>query len=293
MIEKPAIKIDRMELADIGRPVTLAQAVLKQLAPATFPVPVDEIALGSDILEIKEHTSEAFEGALITDANKSAGYILVKRGALPERRRFTIAHELGHWHNGWHKPVGQGFECSKDDFRQRDLGKEKSRQQMETEANRFAAELLMPIKEFRKRMGAGGANLESAMSLDSSFGVSKAAIARRLVDADENCALVASHLDRIHYIARGDQFPWLLLKKGQPLPKTISVRHAAGLSNQDEVDPCHWLQKSLRDNSTLYEQVLVQGNGYKLTLLSLDESACEDDDEAEASERSAFDPRFR
>lgn len=293
MNEKPAIKIDRMELADIGSPVSLAQAILKQLSPATFPVPVDEIALGSDILEIKEHTSEGFEGALITDANKSAGYILVKHGAPPERRRFTIAHELGHWHNGWHKPVGQGFECSKDDFRQRSVSKEKGRQQMETEANRFAAELLMPIRDFRKRMGAGGATLESTMSLDRTFGVSKAAIARRLVDADENCALVASHLDRIQYIVKGDQFPWLMLRKGQPLPKTISARHAAGLSSQDEVDPCHWLQKSLGENATLYEQVLVQGYGYKLTLLSLDESACEDDDEAEASERSVFNPRFR
>jgi len=92
---------------------------------------------------------------------------------------------------------------------------------------------------------------------------------------------------------KGGPFPWLSPRKGQPLPKTISARHAAGLSGQDEVDACHWLPKDLRDNTVLYEQVLVQGNGYKLTLLSLDESGCEEDDEAEASERSAYDPRFR
>lgn len=282
-----------MDLADIGNPVSLAYAVLKQAGQVGFPVPVEEIALGSDILEIQDYEGTAFEGALITTEAKTEGFILVKRGVMPERRRFTIAHELGHWHNGWHKPTGRGFECSKNDLQQRDAGKEKNRARMETEANRFAAELLMPLKEFRRRMGRGGANLQSALSLDAVFGVSRAAIARRLVDADENCALVVSHLDRIQYTVRGDQFPWLSIQKGQSLPKTISAAPNEGVSDQDEVDPCHWLQKKLQDSATLYEQVLVQGNGYKLTLLSLDESACEDDDETDASKRAAFNPTFR
>ncbi|MNV69463.1 hypothetical protein D3C71_1623750 [compost metagenome] len=59
----------------------------------------------------------------------------------PNRQRFTIAHELGHFsrHRG-----GQAEFVDQNFFRNGDSSP------MESEANRFAGELLMPEEVFRK-----------------------------------------------------------------------------------------------------------------------------------------------
>lgn len=288
------LKIDRMELADLGQPSQLAQAVHKQIGKG-FPVDVEGIALGAGILEIKEHESTSFEGALVTDADKNEGFILVKKGALQERRRYTVGHELGHLLNQWHRPAEGRFECTSADMRAHEGGNDRSRQRMEAEANLFASELLMPLAEVRRRVGKGGVNLEEAVQMSGIFGVSKVAIARRLTDVDPNSALVVSHLDRIQYVVRGAVFPWLSRSKGQPLPPgTISTISTRELSEQDEVDCATWLDRRQDSATVLYEQVLSQGQGYKLTLLVLERSECDDDDaEREARDRSAYNPQFR
>lgn len=69
--------------------------------------------------------------------------ILVNTDSPPTRRKFTLAHELGHiiipWHTG---TIVSHLEGDKDDY-----GFEYER--MEQEANRFAAELLMPSSWIR------------------------------------------------------------------------------------------------------------------------------------------------
>ena len=42
----------------------------------------------------------------------------------------------------------------------------------------------------------------------------------------------------------------------------------------------------------MWEEVLLQGSGYRLTLLSLDETDAEDDDDEYERERSDWNPRF-
>lgn len=288
------VKIDRMELADIGQPILLAQAVHRQISKG-FPVAVEEIARGCGILEIKEHESPSFEGALVTDEEKNEGFILVRKGAMRERRRYTVGHEVGHLLNQWHEASAGRFECTSADMRSRNPVKDRSRQRMETEANLFATELLMPIAEVGRRVGKSGVNLEDAVRLSALFDVSKTAICRRLTDVDSNAAMVVSHLDRIDYVVRGEEFPWLARDKGQPLPHgTISMSSKRELSDQEEVDWRVWIDHKQDDETCLYEQVLVQEKGYKITLLVLDRSACDDDDaEREVRDRSSYGPGFR
>jgi len=85
--------------------------------------------------------------------NKSIGTIAIKDGARINRQRFTIAHELGHFINCGHQPARNmgddsfGFHCTKRDMKAREWGRAKritDSQRKEVEANRFAAELLMP-----------------------------------------------------------------------------------------------------------------------------------------------------
>jgi len=283
-----------MELADISQPRQLAQAVHRQI-PKEFPVNVEGIALGAGIRSIERHSESAFEGALVTDEFKNEGYILVKEASPRERQRFTIGHELGHLLNQWHQPTDGKFQCSSADMLASDAGKEKSRQRMETEANLFATELLMPLAEVSKRIGKGGVNLDDALRFAKTFDVSKLAAARRLTDVDSNAALVVSHLDRIKYSIWGKEFPRLSRAPGQPLPPgTISVTSKRELSDQDEVDCSAWLSTRQDLDTVLYEQVLLQDQGYKLTLLVLARSECDDDDaEREARDRSEYSPRLR
>jgi Zn-dependent peptidase ImmA (M78 family) len=70
-----------------------------------------------DIADIRDMSTDGFEGGLITDDARSSGYILVNRSARRRRRRFTIGHELGHFLMTTHKVPAGGFQCSRDDMR--------------------------------------------------------------------------------------------------------------------------------------------------------------------------------
>ncbi|WP_290705317.1 ImmA/IrrE family metallo-endopeptidase [Amphritea sp.] len=69
----------------------------------------------------------------------------------PHRQRFTIAHELGHFIQ--HSVLSDSFEDATF-FRNGDMNR------METEANQFAAELLMPEDDFHSAISTGSQKVE-------------------------------------------------------------------------------------------------------------------------------------
>ena len=112
--------------------------------------PVEALCGQLDIHSVSELDTEGFEAALIMDANKAAGSILVAAGRSRKRRRYSIAHELGHFLIPTHMPdAAQGFECSLDDLHLLDIKEQDRRRRIEAEANRFAAALLMPVPRIR------------------------------------------------------------------------------------------------------------------------------------------------
>src|SRR3712207_1437078 len=95
-----------MAVEEVGaNPVRLAAAIHDQLGLSAGPVPVEAIAAALDIVEIRARETIGLEGALVTTEERGEGMILVRAGASRQRRRFTIAHELGHFLNPWHEPV--------------------------------------------------------------------------------------------------------------------------------------------------------------------------------------------
>ena len=118
-----------------------------------IPVPIEDIAKAVDISDIAAIGTSGFEGGLITDRDKSQGVILVKRENRPRRQRFTIGHELGHFLMPLHLPEdGEKFMCTSADMRESDTSKMIDRvTRMEAEANRFAANMLMPAPLFQTR----------------------------------------------------------------------------------------------------------------------------------------------
>lgn len=70
----------------------------------------------------------------------------------PNRQRFTVAHELAHFarHRGY-----------KTDFTDQNFFRNGDSTPMESEANKFAGDLLMPEAEFRKAVSLFGGKLEA------------------------------------------------------------------------------------------------------------------------------------
>jgi Zn-dependent peptidase ImmA (M78 family) len=100
---------------------------------AELPVPVESIA--ADLLGLYVEEGEIDCSGLLLPAERR---VVVKAEEPPARRRFTLAHEVGHWVcqvlEGHAAPVYR---------RAADLAPDADRT-LEREANVFAAELLMP-----------------------------------------------------------------------------------------------------------------------------------------------------
>lgn len=115
-------------------------------------------------------------------------------------RRFAIAHELGHFE--LHRQRGDLRLCTDADF----LSWYKS-SSIETEANEFAAELLMPERLFRPRCDVRKPHMGVVEGLARTFSTSLTSTAWRFVDlADEPCALVLCENGKISWAKRGAEF---------------------------------------------------------------------------------------
>jgi Zn-dependent peptidase ImmA (M78 family) len=85
------------------------------------------------------------------EATEDGWYVTINSLHHPRRQRFTLAHELGHFllHSGERK-----------DFLDRMLFRANEQSRMETEANRFAASLLMPEEEFKRFVNQHSSKVE-------------------------------------------------------------------------------------------------------------------------------------
>jgi predicted transcriptional regulator len=139
---------------------------LKSSGLLSLPIDVYSVAefLGVDIKE--EVMDDELSGFI--EPGRSGWVIGVNSYHHPNRQRFTIAHEIGHFL--LHKPSEKHVDIT---FARR-AG---TRDKIENEADKFAAGLLMPEKEVRERIAAGENSLEK---LAASFGVSVMAVKYRV-----------------------------------------------------------------------------------------------------------------
>ena len=112
---------DLLKRADVERP----------------PVPIDRIAEMLGLYVRYSPSSDDVSGALIKQDKEFI--VGVNSFHHPNRQRFTIAHEIAHFilHKDLQVHVDQDFRINRQDG---------SNNREEIEANRFAAELLMPVQ---------------------------------------------------------------------------------------------------------------------------------------------------
>lgn len=204
-------------------------------------------------------------------------------------QRFTVAHELGHYFvdGHWDRMQVRGAHISRAGFG-------RSKDPLETEADHFAASLLMPQDQVRRLLNREPVGLGAvrALALDAETSLTASAI--RIVEcSDEPIAMVMSRRGEIAYVFMSGAFkrlrPRRWLRKGEPLPEGATRRFAldpdwvaAGEERCVQTRMEHWFGSGDR---VLDEEIVGLGSyGRTLTILSCeglpDAEAEDEDDEA-------------
>lgn len=268
---------DRLAIEEDGpNPERLAQAVHKQLGTSNKAVPIVEIALALDITEIRYEPLESFEGALLTTPERDIGSILVNKSSGPERRRFTIAHELGHYLNVWHTPTsGAGFMCGKSDLGSFIVKPGLTvHERQELQANQFAIELLAPRKRV-ERLTTDEPSLAEALAIGDRFELSKAASTRRYAEL-HHCpvAIVYTQQGKVNFHIPSKSCPTLQLRKNDTFIRPHSIgrdkiwEHELDVVVRRGTDPTTVV--------TVAAHTLFQQKDFAVTLLAFESD--EDDD---------------
>ena len=270
-----SIQLDRIALEDVGvNPQRLAEAIHEQLGEGVGAVPVRQIALALDIVDIRELPLTNFEAALVTTPERDCGEILLNLNSSPQRRRFSLGHELLHFLNSGHEQTeAGGFWCSRADMMTSSATQNRHVRQ-EAEANAFAIELLAPRKRLRPYLRAK-ASLQTVLRIASDLDISREAAARRYVNLQsDGLAAVFCKNGQFVYAERGSGFPKLSLRSGQPLD--VGSGPEGSVSDFEEVDLADWLSGRPRV-TRLSMQTLQQRNSHSITLLKAIVPEDEDD----------------
>jgi Zn-dependent peptidase ImmA (M78 family) len=259
--------LDRMAVDDIAFSVErIAFEIHRQLGDMAAPIPVDQIAHSLGIEDIRERELNGFEAALVTDQGRDRGVVLINSRSGARRRRYSLAHELGHFLCGWHKQTSpKGFLCSAKDMRTTSGEGVHTRQ--EAEANQFAIELLAPerlVARYLRRLP----ELEQVLAMHAALEISKTAAARRYVSLHREClAVIFAHDGHYQYSDRGVGFPYINLSKGHLLPALPNIGRDSTVSETVEADPLDW--PGLQHTNGLSVQVIQQERGHSIVLLYL------------------------
>ncbi len=284
-----------MELADCGSPEALLRVIFEHHADWPKRVPVKELAKSVGIVEFQDLQVEGFVGALMTDDAKNKGVILTKAGQPKGRHRFTLAHELGHFLIPSHRGNRQ---CTTADLREH--RRNTMHRKQESEANRFAAGLLMYKPRFTKDIDClGDVDVRHVITLAKHYGTSLEATANRYVDLSENsCAFVFSKDGVVRYARAKRGFPYLTVQKGDQVPAGSYSLQAPTAplrvpTDWAEMDGSVWLETEFgRRTPTILEQSMRQRDGYQVTLL-IAQVIDEDDEEEENELEESWQVRFR
>jgi hypothetical protein len=170
-------------------------------AAERFPVKVQELAQeyschrfpDDPVSLVKGAKLPTFDGALYKapPGKKGWGIIYNRAIASPGRINFTIAHEFGHYL--LHRlRFPDGLECGQQDMMRWDT----EYGQIESQANEFAASLLMPLDDFRRRIpGKAKPKLDDLGDCADRYGVSLVAATLRWLQYTERRSVMVVSRD--------------------------------------------------------------------------------------------------
>lgn len=175
-----------------------------------FPVNVEKLLYevsrmrypDDPVLKVAGDDIPGFEGGLFPIGTPRRGWAVAYNNAIksPGRRRFTLAHEAGHYF--LHRPLlgPEGIRCGQAAV-VRGEGLD-----IEKEADRFAACLLMPLDDFRKQLSAKEKpDIRRLTECADRYGVSLIALVLRWLEYTERRSMVVVSRDGYARWARSSE----------------------------------------------------------------------------------------
>jgi len=224
------------------------------------PVPVEDIAMDQGILCLQANLTGCL-ARLVRKKNK--GIIRTHTGIKEEgRRRFAIAHELGHWF--LHEAESQSFICTAENMR------DYKGSPMEVEANIFASEFLMPTPIFKPLAEKVEPRLETIAELAETFLTSLTATAMRFIEMNQyECILVLSNSGKVSWSKQSGNRSGLRIEKGVSLHPRSLAFHSTATDPQigpDIVPVEAWIAENWYDRSIEITEECWHLKNYNSTL---------------------------
>jgi len=151
-----------------------ANAILKDTNQKNIPINLDTIAQYLEIDVLYEDLEDEMSGFLVSKGGFASAAINENHHV--NRQRFTLAHEIGHFCLHVDESIDEDMFVDRLVFN-RDTAASKGEVQVEIEANKFAAELLMPDQLLKNHI----ARYYSNKDLEDDKTVSELANHRNLV----------------------------------------------------------------------------------------------------------------
>jgi Zn-dependent peptidase ImmA (M78 family) len=164
-------------------PTQRARELLERLNVQNVPVPVDKIAKAVGAQVVFSPLDDELSGMVLVKRDR----MLIGVNSLhhPTRQRFTIAHEIGHLELHKRFITDQIHVDKKFTVLMRDPNSATGTDRLEIEANRFAAELLMPEWAVRRVLERESIDIDddrTVADLAKKFRVSRQALQYRLIN---------------------------------------------------------------------------------------------------------------
>ena len=227
-------------------PTEYARELLLKLNINSVPIYPRKIAKELGIFIRERRADGGYDGYLIS-ANGVWGMMINSSIRSRARKRFTVAHELGHYCIAHHDAAS--YQCFG-----RDIGNiDPSMRQDEREANEFAVELLMPDSFFREDVRQRDISLETVNSLAARYETSMTSTAIKYARSSPvPCAIIISEQCKIRYFAYSEGFrneKYLYLSRNAPLrdgchAKKLFDSGLRVLEKQGEVEARAWSAKA-------------------------------------------------
>jgi Zn-dependent peptidase ImmA (M78 family) len=222
-------------------------------------------------MEVLYRPAESYDGALLRIRDARHGCIVINSRIREEsRKRFTLAHEIGHFVLPGQQEVSAPCKQQRIENWGADLYRP------ELEANRFAAEILMP-RGLMAEFVQSEPSLESIRSIAQLCGTSLTASAVRLITlTPHRAAVVWSQNQKILWSKLSEGFVrWI--RKGKVRQNSFAARCYRKQSVPDQLAPVPasaWLyEKGLQERAQIWEQsVGLKNYGAVLSLLVIVEA---------------------
>ncbi|WP_409292764.1 ImmA/IrrE family metallo-endopeptidase [Peribacillus sp. SCS-37] len=240
----------------------------KEKHPEEETIHVQKLAneLGIETI-VKRLGTENFDACLVRDCTLKAPVIIVNSTKKSMGRvNFSIAHEIAHAVLPHH--ANRSFFCFLDDVTE--SNKFKMDKHLEIEANKFAAYILLPDKQFKEEVNKLNFTMKNVYMLSKKYSASMVLVAKKWAEVSNlEIAMVLSTDGLVDWWIKSDSFPYSWIEPVIDKQSSVFLSfNSKGKSKRKKVMFDQWF-KSDFPRYRLHEESYAIFDNKALTLLQI------------------------